>query len=243
MKFGDLGKRFVAYIIDGIILSLIYAFVFFIFLPVYGVFAITIASPILLFGGIIYYVTMEGGSWHATLGKRAMGLYVASADGSGITYSKAILRFIGKLLSGLIFGIGYLMGIFSEKKQCLHDMIADTYVLEGAAVGANGTGPRLVCMTGPLAGTSYAVTDKGLVIGRDNLSCQVVLPATQSSVSRVHCYVTYNRMSGMYILSDRNSSQGTYLADGRKIPYSQPVALSSGECFYLATPQNTFKVC
>lgn len=243
MNYGDLGKRIIAYFIDGILISLVTLILYFIFFPFYYFAAYFIIAPLVFVGTIVYYIAMEGGGWHATLGKRAMGLYVASEDGSGITYSKAMLRYIGKIFSGLIFGIGYLMGAFSEKKQCLHDIMANTYVLEGASNAGKSGMPRLVCVSGPLAGTSYAVSEKGVVIGRDSLSCQVVLPASQSSVSRVHCFVSYNKVSGMFILSDRNSSQGTYLADGRRIPYSQPIALSSGDSFYLASPQNTFKVC
>ena len=272
MNYGDLGKRIAAYFIDGIILTVIYfllALIFVPFLPYYSFDWLLYGwygwyGPIFygylalcLVVGVIYYVALEGGGWHATLGKRAMGLYVGNADGSGITFSKAMLRYIGKIFSGLIFGIGYLMGLFSDKKQCLHDLMADSYVLEavgGVVPGAvrqaggynsynNVNGPKIVCMSGPLAGLSFPVTERGVVIGRDSVSCQIVLPSSQASVSRVHCFVSYNSVSGMYILSDRNSSQGTYLSDGRRIPYSQPVALSSGDSFYLATPQNTFRVC
>ena len=242
MNYGDLGKRFVAYLIDGALIWLVTMILYFLFFPFYGLVAGLVVSPIMFVATIIYQIAMEGGGWHATLGKRVMGLYVASADGSGITYSKAVLRYIGKILSGLIFGIGYIMGIFSEKKQCLHDLLADTYVLSGAYSSGKSGSPRLVCISGPLAGRSYPITEKGLSIGRDGLSCQVVLPSTQTNVSRVHCYVSYNNVSGMYILSDRNSSQGTFLANGQQIPYSQPVALSSGDSFYLATTQNTFRV-
>lgn len=257
MYYGDLGKRIVASIIDSIILGII-GFLLGLVLSFAGVIVAPLASW-------LYFILMEGGSWHATVGKRVMGLYVAYEDGSGITYATAILRMIGKLLSGLILGIGYLMGFFNEQKQCLHDMIAKTYVLSGQpsananfnrvyANNVNGYAnqninvgnydrvPELVGINGPLAGMIYKINDGGLIIGRDTISCQVVVPSTQGKVSRIHCYVTYNPMSGMFVLNDRNSTHGTYLANGNRVSYAQPAALKSGDRFYLATPENTFEV-
>lgn len=264
MYYGDLGKRIVAAIIDSIILSII-GFILGFTLSFVGV----IIAPIITW---LYHILMEGGHWHATLGKRMMGLYVADSNGNGITYSTAILRLIGKMLSGLILGIGYLMGFFNEQKQCLHDMIAKTYVLNGQPqeTYANGNANvnrdyannvndyehanqnmnvnnyeglhEIIGINGPLAGMIYQIGDNGLIIGRDSISCQVVIPASQAKVSRIHCYVTFNPMSGMFILNDRNSTHGTYLVNGSRVSYSQPTALKSGDRFYLATPENTFEV-
>ncbi len=258
MNYGDLGKRIIALIIDEIFLSLI-GFLLGIALGYVSL----IIVPIL---GWLYPILMEGSGWHATFGKRMMGLYVAYSNGEGITYSTAILRSIGKMLSGLILGIGYLMGFFNEQKQCLHDMIAKTYVLNGKPQEANVNGninagrgydyntnknikpvdystlPELIGIKGPLAGMIYQIGDNGLIIGRDSVSCQVVIPASQAKVSRVHCYLTFNKVSGMFVLSDRNSTHGTFLANGSRISYAQPVALKSGDRFYLSTPENTFEV-
>lgn len=265
MYYGDLGKRIVASIIDSIVLSII-GFLLGLTLSFVGV----IIAPIITW---LYYILMEGGSWHATLGKRVMGLYIADSNGNGITYSASILRLIGKMLSGLILGIGYLMAFFNDQKQGLHDMIAKTYVLNGQpqVAYANGNAnanrgyannnandyayanqnvnaneyerlPELVGINGPLAGMIYQISDNGLIMGRDSISCQVVVPASQAKVSRIHCYITFNPMSGMFVLNDRNSTHGTYLANGSRISYAQPVALKSGDRFYLATPENTFEV-
>lgn len=102
--------------------------------------------------------------------------------------------------------------------------------------------PELVGINGPLAGMIYKISDSGLIIGRDSISCQVVIPASQAKVSRIHCYVTFNPMSGMFVLNDRNSTHGTYLANGSRVSYTQPAALKSGDRFYLSTPENTFEV-
>lgn len=279
MRYGDLGKRIVASIIDGIILFILNYLIFRlldpyfgwslltvpygwkVYMAVYGISNLIILPLIWLFIIFMYYTVCEGCSWHATIGKKMMGLYVAYSDGEGIKYSTAILRLIGKWLSGLFLGIGYIMGLFNDQKQCLHDMIAKTYVLEGNAYSAPreyAPGSRsateyqpaavaegahtVVGVSGPMAGTIYAVDEKGLLIGRDTISCQVVIPGTQEKVSRIHCFVTYNPMSGMFVLNDRNSTHGTFLANGKRVSYMQPEALRSGEKFYLATPDNMFEV-
>jgi uncharacterized RDD family membrane protein YckC len=38
------------------------------------------------------------------------------------------------MLSGLIFGIGFIMIAFTERKRGLHDMIADTCVVKDSPV-------------------------------------------------------------------------------------------------------------
>ena len=238
MNYGDLGKRLVAYLIDSVILAVIYSIIW---VVIYWYFYLGIAALIISpFIPLAYFTIMEGSGWHATLGKRAMGLYVADEHGNGITYSKAILRSLGKILSSMILGIGYIIGLFSEEKQCLHDMIAKTYVLNGKA--ADGGGPRLICVNGPLAGMIYAVPNGGLIIGRDSISCQVILPSSQKNVSRVHCLLTYNPMSKMFVLSDHNSTLGTFLDNGTRVMYSNPAALRSGDRFYLASRENLFEV-
>ena len=279
MQYGDLGRRTVAYIIDTIIINLIYWVTISMFFPVVppapgmmssfvgiipflGMWFTALTTRILFcaFFSWLYLVLMEGSGWHATIGKRIMGLYIANESGEGISYSTSILRNIGKFISSILF-IGYIMGFFSEEKQCLHDMIAKTYVLAGdgedaradyAGYGNNhngsparvkrGKGPVLVGVKGPLAGMMYDVTEKGLLIGRDNVSCQVVLPDSQGKVSRNHCFVTYNPISSVFVLNDRKSTHGTYLMNGSKVSYSQPAALKSGDKFYIATTENIFEV-
>ena len=247
MNYGDLGKRMVASILDSIFLFVIGLFVGWISV-LSGLWPLVwILSPLINW---LYYILMEGGSAHATLGKKIMGLYVADEDGRGITYSKAVLRVLGKMLSGLTFGIGLLLCFFNDSKQCLHDMIAKTYVLNGTEA-PHGNGdflgqaagmPQLVGISGPMAGRVFSLGGEGLMIGRDHLSCHVVIPSAYRSVSRTHCFITFNPASGMFILNDRQSTAGTYLMNGSRVPASQPIALRSGDRFYVATQENTFEV-
>jgi len=66
-----------------------------------------------------------------TPGKMAVRVKVVRTDGEDIGYGRAALReILGKFLSKIIFGIGYLMVAFDRQKQGLHDKIADTYVIK-----------------------------------------------------------------------------------------------------------------
>jgi uncharacterized RDD family membrane protein YckC len=66
-----------------------------------------------------------------TPGKMAVRVKVIRTDGTDVGYVRALLReVVGKFLSKLILGIGYLMVAVDSRKQGLHDKIADTYVVK-----------------------------------------------------------------------------------------------------------------
>lgn len=77
-----------------------------------------------------YYAGMESSPLRATLGKLAVGIQVTSDDGRRLSFAKATGRYFGKIISGLIIGIGYLMAGWTTKKQALHDMMAGALVVE-----------------------------------------------------------------------------------------------------------------
>lgn len=65
----------------------------------------------------------------ATIGKKLLGLRVVSESGARLTLRKVIMReTVGKLLSFLVLGIGYLMAGFTHKKQALHDKMVGSIV-------------------------------------------------------------------------------------------------------------------
>jgi len=79
--------------------------------------------------GWLYYTVGESSTWQASVGKKLLGLKVTDLDGQQISFGKANARYWSKILSSLLLAIGYLMVAFSEKKQGLHDRIADTLVV------------------------------------------------------------------------------------------------------------------
>lgn len=140
--------RFVAFIIDAIILGLVGTFVTLPFMVPFGLRGVlrghgamapedffpmmgTVlrASLIRTVLNYLYYALMESSAWQATLGKKALGLYVTDMTGRRISFGRATGRFFGKIISAMILFIGFIMAGFTEKKQALHDMMAGCLVL------------------------------------------------------------------------------------------------------------------
>ena len=84
----------------------------------------------------LYWAGMESSEWQATLGKKALGLYVTDMEGRRATFGKTSGRFwsgrgisVVTPIGGLYYLIDCIMVGFTEKKQALHDMIANCMVL------------------------------------------------------------------------------------------------------------------
>jgi uncharacterized RDD family membrane protein YckC len=75
-------------------------------------------------GSWLYYALFESSPKQATPGKLACGFVVTDMNGERISFGKATGRYFGMIISTLILYIGFIMCAFTEKKQCLHDMMA-----------------------------------------------------------------------------------------------------------------------
>ncbi|MCX7785663.1 MAG: RDD family protein [candidate division WOR-3 bacterium] len=115
-------RRFVASLVDGVILFVPMLIINLIF-PYAGWFLGTVASW-------LYYALMECSERQATLGKQVLGIMVTDSNGNRITFGRATGRHFAKIVSSLTLLIGYIMAGFTEKKQALHDMIADCLVIK-----------------------------------------------------------------------------------------------------------------
>jgi uncharacterized RDD family membrane protein YckC len=77
----------------------------------------------------LYFTLLESSPLQATLGKLMLGIKVTDLLGKRISFARGTVRFFSKLLSGQLLLIGYLMAVFTEKKQALHDLLAGTLVV------------------------------------------------------------------------------------------------------------------
>lgn len=69
--------------------------------------------------------------YQATLGKIALNLKIVSVDGKKLAIFQILLReWIGKFLSVIGLGLGFVWVAFDEKKQGWHDKIAHTLVIK-----------------------------------------------------------------------------------------------------------------
>lgn len=130
-------RRVAAYLIDSLLLYF-GLFVAFVLLAAFGLAMEEGAAE--RFGSLVgmatfwaYFATLESGSRQATVGKRVLGIKVVDLGGRPISFGRASGRHFGKLLSALILGIGFLMCIFTVRKQCLHDMMASCLVVRDSA--------------------------------------------------------------------------------------------------------------
>ena len=77
----------------------------------------------------LYYALFESSRLRATPGKLALGIVVVDAAGSRIGFGRATARYFAKFLSYLIAFVGFMMAGWTQRKQALHDLIADTLVV------------------------------------------------------------------------------------------------------------------
>lgn len=77
-----------------------------------------------------YYAGMESSPWKGTIGKKILGLEVTDEYGNRVSFLKATGRHFGKILSGIVLYIGYLVMLGSSKKQTWHDSMSGCVVKE-----------------------------------------------------------------------------------------------------------------
>ncbi|MBC7126339.1 MAG: RDD family protein [Bacteroidales bacterium] len=151
LKYAGFWWRFLAFILDAIIIGVIQWIIVIPVLALIGFSAASAASngmneteAIGMVGAIVgtaminylalivlmwlYFAIMESSKFQGTVGKIAIGLVVTDMEGNRISFARATGRYFGKILSHLIFMIGFILAGFTQKKQALHDMLAGTLV-------------------------------------------------------------------------------------------------------------------
>jgi uncharacterized RDD family membrane protein YckC len=77
----------------------------------------------------LYYALMESSRNQATVGKLLLNIRVTDMQGRRINFGRATGRHFGKILSGILLGIGYIMAGLTRQKQGLHDILAECLVV------------------------------------------------------------------------------------------------------------------
>ena len=121
----DFGTRFVAYVIDALIIG-VPTFVLMMILPAALVYLVALVAGI---GYQVYFWTTTG----QTVGKKAMGLKVVSAEtGELLDTGTAALRYVGYMVSGIPLALGFLWVLWDPMHDGWHDKIAKTKVIKVA---------------------------------------------------------------------------------------------------------------
>ena len=134
VAYGGFWIRVVAYIIDGILLTIVYGIV----ARLLGIDVFEsdwrhydpLGNLISLVIGWLYFALLESSERGATVGKMAMGLRVVTSDGQRLSFMNATGRYFAKILSAIILFIGFIMVAFTDKKRGLHDILAGTLVIK-----------------------------------------------------------------------------------------------------------------
>jgi uncharacterized RDD family membrane protein YckC len=133
-------RRLVATLIDGLILFtgtflLVLAVgLIGVYLNIYSndemipVDRLTVIFGLLL--SIFYYV----GAWSKsgqTIAKSVLGIKVVGLNGQPLSVGRALLRYLGYIVSALPLSLGFLWIVFDKQRQGWHDKIASSYAIDG----------------------------------------------------------------------------------------------------------------
>lgn len=149
VDYAGFWRRFVAYVVDRLILGIPSFVLVLVFIvpsiaglvggccdPGHVPFAILsfVMSwvwlvMVIIVGHLLYFAWFESSRFQATLGKMLLGIVVTDTAGQRVSFLRALGRNLGKIISHMIFNIGFLMGGITAKKQALHDMLADCLVV------------------------------------------------------------------------------------------------------------------
>lgn len=121
MNYAGFWRRFAARLVDCLILLI----------P-----GLLVSLVIPLLGGVIlsllYWPVFESSALRGTPGKVLMGLAITDEAGGRIGFKQAFIRYLMSFVSGLFLGLGYLMNLFTARRQTLHDIVAGTLVIRRA---------------------------------------------------------------------------------------------------------------
>ena len=75
-----------------------------------------------------YFALMESSRWQGTVGKLSLRIKVTDTDGNRISFARATGRYFLKIVSAMLFMLGYIIS-FSDRRQTWHDFMSRTLVL------------------------------------------------------------------------------------------------------------------
>jgi uncharacterized RDD family membrane protein YckC len=159
MNYGGFWIRFLAYLVDSLIVTVGFVGI----MLLLGAMGLELAGAEIIFLvlSILYWALMQSSPRQATLGKELCGLKVGGPNGERLSVPRALGREAAKIISSLTLLIGFIIAAFTRNKQALHDFVASTYVVrasEGKVVAALGLALLALCapvLAGMYMGTAF----------------------------------------------------------------------------------------
>ena len=159
MNYGGFWIRFLAYLVDSLIVTVGFVGI----MLLLGAMGLELAGAEIIFLvlSILYWALMHSSPRQATIGKELCGLKVGGPNGERLSLPRALGREAAKIISSLTLLIGFIIAAFTRNKQALHDFVASTYVVrasEGRVVAALGLALLALCapvLAGMYMGTAF----------------------------------------------------------------------------------------
>lgn len=121
------GRRLLALLIDSVVVGVVGTILILLVGDVAG-------QGVNILIGAAYFVWLEGSPSGQTVGKRALGIRVVDfGTGGPVGYGRAVIRYLGRIVSGFVFALGYLWMLWDDQKQTWHDKMATTVVVPTSA--------------------------------------------------------------------------------------------------------------
>lgn len=97
---------------------------------------LTLATPLIwsgVLGGVLlvnllYHSILESSPLEATIGKLVVGLKVKNAHGRRISFLRALVRNLLRIISTVPLCLGYFMAAKTKARQTMHDKLSGTFV-------------------------------------------------------------------------------------------------------------------
>lgn len=122
--YSGISRRLIASIIDIFVIIFLFMFL--------ELITETLDDPLFY---ILFFLTMwaylvfqESSTLRSTVGKQAVNIIVTDLNGNRISFTQATKRFILKIFAVIPFFTGFLLILFTSKKQAFHDIVAKTVV-------------------------------------------------------------------------------------------------------------------
>ena len=124
------GVRFLALLIDGIIISVVAGIINVVTASGGDTSRIAVSGSITGLLAIIYFIVMEA-TMGATVGKLALGLRVVRLDGAPISWGESIVRNLLRIVDGLfVYLVGAIIIWNTARHQRLGDIVSHTLVIK-----------------------------------------------------------------------------------------------------------------
>jgi uncharacterized RDD family membrane protein YckC len=77
----------------------------------------------------LYGALLIAGPARGTLGMQVMDLHVTGLQGERVSFARATARYMAQFLSVFALMVGYVMQVFTRRRQTLHDLVSSTVVV------------------------------------------------------------------------------------------------------------------